>query len=45
MTFTDVAAGAYYYEPVRYLACRGVISGYDDHNFAAPRTRRRAARW
>jgi N-acetylneuraminic acid mutarotase len=33
MAFTDVAAGAYYYEPVRYLACRGVISGYDDHTF------------
>ena len=33
MAFTDVAAGTYYYEPVRYLACRGVISGYDDHTF------------
>jgi N-acetylneuraminic acid mutarotase len=33
MTFTDVTADAYYYEPVRYLACRGVISGYSDHTF------------
>ena len=32
--FSDVAdATAYYYTPVYYLACRGVISGYNDGTF------------
>ena len=33
MTFTDVQPSDYFYEPVRYLYCRGVISGYGDGTF------------
>jgi hypothetical protein len=33
MTFTDVLPTDYFYEPVRYLFCRGVISGYADNTF------------
>src|SRR5207249_4789617 len=33
ITFTDVHPGDYFYEPVRYLYCRGVISGYGDGTF------------
>src|SRR5439155_7228793 len=33
ITFTDVLPTDYFYEPVRYLYCRGVISGYADHTF------------
>src|SRR5207249_5479762 len=33
MTFTDVHETDYFYEPVRYLYCRGVISGYADGTF------------
>jgi hypothetical protein len=29
MNFTDVAPTDYFYEPVRYLFCNGVISGYN----------------
>jgi hypothetical protein len=31
--FSDVAASDYFYEPVRYLFCAGVISGYADGTF------------
>src|SRR5438093_2308318 len=33
MPFTDVHPDDYFYEPVRYLYCRGVISGYGDGTF------------
>jgi hypothetical protein len=33
ISFTDVPADAYFYEPVRYLYCRGVVSGYNDGTF------------
>jgi hypothetical protein len=33
MTFTDVATTDYFYTPVRYLFCGGVISGYGDNTF------------
>jgi hypothetical protein len=33
MTFTDVHASDYFYEPVRHLFCHGVISGYADNTF------------
>src|SRR4051794_37787444 len=33
MHFTDVSSTDYFYEPVRYLYCRGVISGYGDNTF------------
>lgn len=31
--FSDVASSDYFFEPVHYLVCHGVISGYDDHTF------------
>jgi S-layer family protein len=33
ITFSDVQATDYFYEPVRYLYCHGVISGYGDNTF------------
>jgi hypothetical protein len=33
ITFTDVHPSDYFYEPVRYLYCHGVISGYADNTF------------
>jgi hypothetical protein len=33
ITFTDVLPTDYFYEPVRYLYCNGVISGYSDNTF------------
>jgi hypothetical protein len=33
ITFTDVQTTDYFYEPVRYLYCHGVISGYGDNTF------------
>jgi hypothetical protein len=33
VAFTDVHPTDYFYEAVRYLACRGVISGYRDNTF------------
>src|SRR5207249_3034270 len=33
ITFTDVHTTDYFYEAVRYLQCRDVISGYDDNTF------------
>src|SRR5207244_12560502 len=33
ISFSDVQPADYFYEPVRYLYCHGVISGYDDHTF------------
>jgi hypothetical protein len=33
ITFTDVQPSDYFYEPVRYLYCHGVISGYADNTF------------
>src|SRR5205823_4769870 len=33
ITFTDVHPTDYFYEPVRYLYCQGVISGYGDNTF------------
>jgi hypothetical protein len=33
MTFTDVQPSDYFYVPVRYLYCGGVISGYSDNTF------------
>jgi hypothetical protein len=32
-TFTDVQTSDYFYEPVRYLYCHGVVSGYADNTF------------
>src|SRR5690349_1754519 len=31
--FSDVPAGAYFYDPVLWLACGGAISGYSDGTF------------
>ena len=33
ITFTDVHPSDYFYEPVRYLYCHNVISGYADNTF------------
>src|SRR5439155_12001254 len=33
MSFADVHSTDYFYEPVRYLYCHGVISGYGDNTF------------
>jgi hypothetical protein len=33
MSFTDVSQSDYFYQPVLYLYCRGVISGYSDKTF------------
>jgi hypothetical protein len=33
ITFTDVLPTDYFYEPVRYLYCNAVISGYNDNTF------------
>src|SRR5204863_7406402 len=33
INFTDVYPTDYFYEPVRYLYCEGVISGYADNTF------------
>jgi hypothetical protein len=33
MTFTDVQPSDYFYVPVQYLYCTGVISGYADNTF------------
>src|SRR5439155_2747980 len=33
VSFADVRSSDYFYEPVRYLYCRGVISGYGDNTF------------
>jgi hypothetical protein len=33
ITFLDVLPTDYFYEPVRYLYCNGVISGYGDNTF------------
>jgi hypothetical protein len=33
MSFTDVSPGDYFYAGVRWLYCRGVITGYGDHTF------------
>src|SRR5207248_2453457 len=33
MTFSDVQPSDYFYQPVRYLYCRGVVSGYGDNTF------------
>lgn len=33
ITFSDVSSNSFFYEPVRYLYCRGVISGYGDGTF------------
>jgi N-acetylneuraminic acid mutarotase len=33
LPFTDVSASDYFYPAVRYLYCRGAISGYADHTF------------
>ena len=33
MNFSDVTSTDYFYTPVRYLYCRGVISGYSDGTF------------
>jgi hypothetical protein len=33
MTFSDVHSTDYFYDPVRYMACRGVVSGYADGAF------------
>src|SRR5205823_3764936 len=33
MTFTDVTQSDYFYEPIHYLYCRGVISGYANNTF------------
>ena len=33
LSFSDVPQSAYFYTPVTYLACRGVVSGYGDGTF------------
>ncbi|MFL5731653.1 MAG: alkaline phosphatase family protein [Chloroflexia bacterium] len=33
IAFTDVLPSDYFYEPMRHLFCRGVISGYGDNTF------------
>lgn len=33
ISFTDVPPDAYFYEPVRYLSCHGVVSGYSNGTF------------
>jgi uncharacterized protein YkwD len=33
ITFSDVTAADYYYEPVRYLYCMGAVGGYPDGTF------------
>jgi hypothetical protein len=33
MTFSDVTSTDYFYEPVQYLVCQGVVSGYADGTF------------
>ena len=33
ISFSDVQPADYFYEPVRYLYCRGVVSGYEDGTF------------
>jgi hypothetical protein len=33
ITFTDVHPSDYFYTPVQYLACRGIISGYSDNTY------------
>ncbi len=33
ITFSDVHMTDYFYQPVEYLACHGVISGYSDNTF------------
>ena len=33
ISFSDVQPSDYFYEPVRYLYCRDVVSGYDDGTF------------
>jgi hypothetical protein len=32
-SFSDVPYGSYFYEPVYYLACNGIVNGYDDTTF------------
>ncbi|MDQ6693681.1 MAG: SBBP repeat-containing protein [Chloroflexota bacterium] len=38
VSFIDVPTTAYFYQPVRYLSCRGVISGYGDSTFRPSNT-------
>ena len=33
MPFTDVSTADYFYAAVRYLYCRGIVSGYSDNTF------------
>jgi outer membrane protein assembly factor BamB len=33
ITFSEVFPSDYYYEPVRYLYCAGILSGYSDNTF------------
>jgi hypothetical protein len=33
ISFSDVTPADYFYTPVRYLACRGVVGGYSDGTF------------
>ncbi|MDQ2807397.1 MAG: S-layer homology domain-containing protein [Chloroflexota bacterium] len=33
ITFSDVPAGVYFYTPVQYLYCQGILSGYSDNTF------------
>jgi hypothetical protein len=33
VSFSDVASSDYFYEGVRYLVCRGAVSGYSDNTF------------
>src|SRR5207248_167795 len=44
--FSDVPQNAYFYEPVRYLCCEGVVSGYDDGTYRPwnPNTRGQIAK-
>jgi hypothetical protein len=32
-SFSDVPEGSYFYEPVYYLACNGIVNGYSDTTF------------
>jgi streptogramin lyase len=42
LSFSDVHAADYFYTPVLYLACRGVVSGYGDGTFRPYNTTPRA---
>ena len=42
ISFSDVQPSDYFYYPVLYLSCRGVVSGYDDNTYRPGNTATRA---